>query len=354
MKKVAFIVIVFSLLIACKKTIPGTGTTPVIPFKAVVIDTIFREEVSIRAIYIDSNKIWYAGNKGRYGYRDLNSSKHFNGSVINDTLQLEFRSIAGTTKNIFILNVGSPAQLYRIAKDGSRIEVVYTENHPKVFYDSMQFWDDNDGIAIGDPTEDCLSIIITRDGGNSWKKIPCDQLPKINEGEAAFAASNTNIVVKGNVAWVVSGGKKSRVFYSPDKGNSWKVYGTPIVQGQTMTGIFTADFYNSTNGIIAGGNYEIPNQNHSNKAVTTNGGKTWNLIAEHQGFGYASCIQYVPGSNGKGLVCVGASGVFYSADNGQSWKQLYTDKELFTIRFQNDSTAIAAGKNKIVRIAFKK
>ena len=83
-------------------------------------------------------------------------------------------------------------------------------------------------------------------------KLPDSKLPKVFEGEAHFAASNTNIVVKGNDTWIVSGGKKSRVFYSSDKGNSWKVYETPIVQGKQMTGIFTADFYDDKNGFVCG------------------------------------------------------------------------------------------------------
>jgi photosystem II stability/assembly factor-like uncharacterized protein len=180
----------------------------------------------------------------------------------------------------------------------------------------MQFWNDNEGIAVGDPIDNCFSIIITRDGGETWNKIPCDKLPKIVDGEAAFAASNTNIIIKDNHTWIVSGGKKTRVFYSPDKGISWSVYETPIVQGEAMTGIFTADFYNDKIGFIAGGNYEKPNQNFQNKALTTNGGKTWRLVSENQGFGYASCVQFVPNSNGKQMVSVGTSGLFYSKDKG--------------------------------------
>ena len=217
----------------------------------------------------------------------------------------------------------------------------------------MNFWNYKEGILIGDPIENCLSILITRDGGASWQKTPCDKLPKTVEGEAAFAASNTNIIIKGNQTWVVSGGKKSRVFFSPDKGSSWQVFETPIVQGKEMTGIFTADFYSDQIGFVAGGNYENLNQNFQNKAITTDGGKTWNLIAENQGFGYASCVQYVPGSNGKQLVSIGASGLQYSSDGGISWKQLSKDDTLYTIRFLNATTAFAAGKNKIIRIVFK-
>lgn len=353
MKKTILILITFSLAISCKKEDAKTTEVEPLVFHQADVDTIFKDSISIRAILIDASKVWYAGNNGKYGYIDTESNKELNGNVSKDTLQLEFRSIAKTANHVFILNVGNPAVLYRISRDGSAIKLAYQETHEKVFYDSMQFWNDQEGIAMGDPTGDCLSVIITRDGGATWKKLPCDRLPKVAEGEAAFAASNTNLIIKGNDTWMVSGGKRARVFYSADKGNSWKAFNTPIVQGEAMTGIFTADFYDSNNGFIAGGNYEKPHQDFGNKAVTKDGGKTWNLIAENKGFGYASCIQYVPNSNGKQLVCVGASGLHYSSDSGENWKQFLTDKDLFTIRFMDDSTAIAAGKNKIVKVNFK-
>jgi hypothetical protein len=45
------------------------------------------------------------------------------------------------------------------------------------------------------------------------------------DGEAAFAASNTNILIKGNNTWLVSV-EKIESFYSPDKGASWTVFDT--------------------------------------------------------------------------------------------------------------------------------
>jgi len=322
-------------------------------FATIHIDTLFQDKISIRAILIDNKKIWFAGDKGRFGFYDLKSNEKFEKVITKDTLNIEFRSIAKTSKFIYALNVANPALLYQITKDGKGVKLVYQENDKKVFYDSMQFWNEKEGIAVGDPTADCLSIIVTHDGGNSWSKIPNSKLPKIFDGEAHFAASNTNIVIKGNNTWIVSGGKKSRVFYSPDKGNTWEVFETPIVQGKQMTGIFTADFYDKENGFIAGGNYEEPNQDFENKAITLDGGKTWGLTAENQGFGYASCVQYVPNSNGKGLVVVGASGLYYSSDGGATWVQFMKDSSLFTIRFLDDTTAIAAGHNKMIRIRFK-
>lgn len=322
-------------------------------FSTVQVDTLFQDKISIRAIVLDNGKVWYAADQGRFGFYDLKSNKKFEKVIKKDTLNIEFRSIAKTSKFIYALNVANPALLYQITKDGKQVQLVYQENNKKVFYDSMQFWNDNEGIALGDPIDDCLSVIVTHDGGNSWSKIPNSKLPKVFEGEAHFAASNTNIVIKGNDTWIVSGGKKSRVFYSSDKGNSWEAIETPIVQGKKMTGIFTADFYDKKNGFIAGGNYEEPNQDFENKAITNDGGKTWQIIAEKQGFGFASCVQYVPNSNGRGLVVVGASGLSYSSDGGVTWVQLLEDSSLFTIRFLNKNTAIAAGRNKVIRIRFK-
>lgn len=353
MKNLFLFFLFFLVLSGCKNENTSVVKENFKVFTVVEIDTLLQEELSIRALLIDSNTVWYAANKGQYGSIDLGTDKRFNGHVTKDTLLIEFRSIAQTQEYIFMLNVGSPALLYRASKDGSQIKKMYEEKNPKAFYDSMYFWNNKEGIAMGDPTEDCLSVLITRDGGITWNKVACESLPKVQEGEAAFAASNTNIVVKGNDTWLVSGGKKSRVFHSDDKGKSWNVFETPIIQGEAMMGIFTADFYDVKNGFIAGGNYEKLQQNFGNKAITKDGGKTWKLIAEHEGFGYASCIQYVPRSNAQQLVCVGTSGLYYSSDFGEKWNKLLDDSTLYTIRFVNDSTAIAAGKDKIIRLQFK-
>ena len=348
MKKAILLLLLLILFISCK-----SNQNPSQHFiTSIKIDTILKDKISIRPITVASDKIWYAGDKNRIGYISLVATDKIETVVKKDSLKLEFRSIAQTSTSIFVLNIGNPALLYRFSKDLLEKKIVYEEKNEKVFYDSMQFWNDKEGIAIGDPLDNCLSIIITRNGGTTWNKIPCDKLPNIEDGEAAFAASNTNVVVKGTKTWVVSGGKKSRVFYSPDKGNSWEVIETPIVQGGAMTGIFTADFYDENIGFIAGGNFELKNQNSQNKALTIDGGKTWKLVGENNGFGYASCIQFIPNSYGNELVCVGGTGIFYSNDRGNSWKQLSTDTSLFTIRFIDNTTAIAAGKDKIIKISF--
>ncbi|WP_443633512.1 oxidoreductase [Candidatus Marifrigoribacter sp. Uisw_064] len=323
-------------------------------FSSVDIQTVFEDSLSIRAISpLDENRVWFAANAGRVGLIDNNVPKL--ASIKYEESLLSFRAIAKTKEAVFVLSIENPGVLYKIGFDGkeaTNIEEVYVEKNEKVFYDSIAFWDDKEGIAMGDPTEDCLSVLITRDGGNTWNKLSCDILPKTEEGEAAFAASNSNIALFENHVWIVSGGLKARVFHSKDRGNTWEVFETPIVQGNTMTGIYSVDFYNENTGIIFGGDWEDQESNEGNKAITHNGGKTWKLISNGKGPGYRSSVSFIPGTNGKGIVAVGSPGISISEDQGDTWAEL-SDEGFYTIEFVNDSIAFASGRNKISKLYFK-
>ncbi|WP_412985892.1 WD40/YVTN/BNR-like repeat-containing protein [Pontimicrobium sp. IMCC45349] len=326
--------------------------------------------LNVRALEIDEDDYFgFATSNGKIGGKDFNfkggniyvnkenkqddylkESATVNFQIKHDTIIPNFRSLAATKNGGFVLGIGNPALLYKI--DNDSIKLVYQESHPKAFYNSMDFWNDDEGIAMGDPTDDCMSIIITRDGGNTWDKLSCNDLPKIKEGEAAFAASDTNISIVGNHTWVATGGKVSRVLYSPDKGYTWEVYETPIVQGKPTTGIYSIDFYDELNGFAIGGDYTNPKDNLENKMLTKDGGKTWKLVAQNETPNYRSCVQYIPNTNGKELVAIGFEGIDFSHDAGNTWKHI-SDEGFYTIRFLNDSTAYAAGKGRISKLVFR-
>lgn len=323
-------------------------------FTSVTATKVFEDSLSIRAIApVSATQVWFAANNGRVGLIDGAIPKlttiRYSDSLLN------FRAIATTKDAVFVLSISNPGVLYKISVDGTEataMEEVYVEEGDKVFYDAIAFWNDKEGIAMGDPTEDCLSILITRDGGDNWKKIPCTDLPKTVDSEAGFAASNTNIaIVKDNV-WIASGGKRSRVFHSADKGKTWQVYNTPILQGKAMTGIYSISFIDEKTGVIFGGNWEEKDFNEGNKAITHDGGKTWKLMSNGSGPGYRSCVAFVPGTEGEGLVAVGSPGISYSSDQGGTWMEL-SDEGFYAIAFVNDSIAFASGRNKISKLHFK-
>lgn len=345
--------VIFLTLFSCvekkQKEKPSRKT-----FSTVEITPIFNDSVSIRAIDITpSGDLVYGGNNTTIGHFNAKTNQHTNllKGKVADSLNVSFRAVTHVNNTTFGISIVNPALLYKISKNGD-VTLVYQEAHEKVFYDAIAFWNKNEGIVMGDPTDDCISIIITRDGGNTWQKVSCDQLPKAKEGEAAFAASNTNIAIVGNKTWIATGGKASRILYSEDKGNSWTVYETPIVQEIATTGMYSIDFYDENNGFAIGGDYSKADINESNKIRTSDGGKTWQLVAENQNPGYRSCVQYVPNTEAKELVAVGFKGIDYSNDTGNTWQHL-SDEGFYTIKFINDSTAYAAGKYKIAKLLFR-
>jgi len=349
MKQFLLFVLVVANVLSCKKEVVFKPRD----ISKVEIETLLQDSLlSIRAIDIlNDENLAFATNNGVFGLYNPVKSSWMTSKQEFDSLNLQFRSVAHTSSDFFMLSVESPALLYKTG-DSGQMELVYKEDNEKTFYDSMNFWNDQEGIAIGDPTEDCMSIIITRDGGNIWSKMSCEDLPKAKDGEAAFAASDTNIAIVGDHTWIATGGKASRVMYSPDKGKSWEVYDTPIVQGTGTTGIYSIDFYDELNGFAIGGDYTKQDENSANKIRTTDGGKTWQLVAQNENPGYRSCVHYIPGRAGKELVVNGFEGIDYSRDSGISWKHL-SNEGFYTIRFLNDSVAYAAGKGRISKLIFR-
>ena len=345
MKPIFVIILVVLFHFSCKKKdsfIPRD-------FSQVIVETVLQDSLlNVRALEINDNRVVVATSNGKIFKNHLNSNEGFqevNWFLNNDTLQnSNFRSTAFEGGNIFALSIGSPAKLF---KDGN---LVYYENDPNAFYDSLDFWNNKEGIAVGDSTNGCLSIIITRDAGETWTKLPCHNLPKGKDKEGAFAASDTNIAIVGNNAWIAT--TAGRVYFSANKGNTWRVFDTPIVKEAETEGIYSIDFYDELNGFAIGGDYTQPDANKANKIKTTNGGKTWQLVAQNQNPGYRSCVQYTPNRQGKEIVAIGFNGIDYSFDAGATWKHL-SDESFYTIRFLNDSIAYAAGAKRVSKLSFK-
>ncbi|MBU2526056.1 MAG: oxidoreductase [Bacteroidetes bacterium] len=342
---------VFCAICACQNKPENTFSK----VQSIKIDTLYKDTISIRALEIwNDSTVWFGSDQGIIGTLIGHTPKVATISY-NDTL-LAIRSIAKNKSAVFLLNAGTPAKLYKSYFDGQEIALlkdVYTETGDAVFYDAMSFWDDMNGIAIGDPTAGCMSVILTTNGGLSWHKIPCNKLPKTLSGEAAFAASNTNVATYGSHAWIGTGGKAARIMHTADRGKTWEVIETPIVSGGAMTGIYSLDFYDEKRGVIFGGDWNNKTDNTSNKAITQDGGKNWQLVTGGSNPGYRSCVQFVPGSNGLEIMAIGTEGIDYSYDGGYTWEKL-TPKGFYTVRFLNNQIAYGAGKGFVGKIKLER
>ena len=281
------------------------------------------EQMTVRAMAVqDDETLWVGGPDGFYAYTQ-DGGLHWTTGKIKAAAGLEFRSIAlPDSQTVCLLTAGSPALIFKTTDQGAHWETVFEDKDPAAFFNSMAFSDSQNGLAFGDVKDGCFNAIQTKDGGSTWTRIPCSVLPVARDGEVAFASSNTCIAIQGTQVWIGTGGQHARVLHSADFGLTWEANTTPMIQGNTMTGIYSVDFYDTQIGIVAGGDYEQQNNKQQNIALTTDGGASWKRVDHGSEPSYISCIQFAREGKGEILYAAGYGGLYRSKDQGKSWENL--------------------------------
>ncbi len=299
---------------------------------------------------VDDQVAWIAGTGGQVG-RSVDGGHTWTFTTVPgfSDPKADFRTLyAFDAKRAVIGNAGSPAQLLLTTDGGTTWTNVYTNTHPNAFFDGIDFWNSKEGIVYGDPIDGKMLLLRTTDGGSSWQGI--DSAPVLAKGEASFAASDTGIhcLQQGNVI-IATGGVVSRLWSSEDKGQHWKSIAVPMLQGGTMTGVFSFTQNEHTLHIV-GGEYAKEEAATVHHYFSTDNGKTW-LKASPAVGGFRECIE--PISN-KVLIALGPTGADISSDNGRTWSPLSAEKDLHTVRkARTGSLVIAAGGNGAVFLVLK-
>ena len=311
---------------------------------------LLKDKISIRAIQIVDGKVFYVGTDSKLGYVHLKDTIRKK-QVRLSKEKLEFRTLAHYDQLLYTANIESPAYFYKIDKRDLSYEIFYKDTLRTAFYDAFSYDKNGRGIAISDPTKKNKAYFrtFTKKNYNQDDGI----IPLYNEGEAHFAASNTNIATVGNTVWIATGGKTSRIFkFTWDKPFHWDVFSTPFVNGASSTGIYSIDFYNEKLGIAVGGDYTKQKENINNIAVTSDGGENWQSVASGKNSGYKTCVKYRPDSGGKEIIAVGDGDISYSNDFGKTWKVISEEKNLYVVEWIDKNTLVFAGKNRILKAEF--
>jgi photosystem II stability/assembly factor-like uncharacterized protein len=276
---------------------------------------------SLRGVSAVSRNIaWASGTHGTY-LRTTDGGNTWIPAQVPDASALDFRGVvAFSAHEAFLMSAGPGEQsrIYHTSDAGQHWQLQFTNTNPKGFFDSMVFWDPKHGVVLGDPIPDDSGKlkfeILRTDDGEHWHPISPAQLPQAVPGEGAFAASNTCLAILSNASWRVAasptgdssgvdsrqidfnvwfatGGHAARVFHSPDGGDTWQVFDTPLNHGPDSAGIFSIAFRNAVDGVIAGGDYKYPDHDGPNLAFTHDSGKTWDLASIHP-LAYFSAVAY--------------------------------------------------------------
>ena len=314
------------------------------------------EELFIGISIVDTNTVWISGTSGSFG-RTTDGGDTWEIGQVAGADSLQFRDVHGVNARIaYLLSIGNGEQsrIYKTVDAGFSWTLVYQNTAPNGFFDCMDFWDPDSGMAFSDSFDGSFLIIRTLSGGLGWERIPPEVLPPALEGEGSFAASGTCLMTQGDsTAFVVTGaGGKSRFLATHDRGDSWSVTETPVIHGTPASGLASTSFLDEMRGVVAGGDMAAPDSSADTIAFTEDGGKTWNLAGRTTFPGAVYGISYVPNRSAPMLVAAGPRGIDYSTDNGASWNSLSTDN-YWSVAFAENGTGWATGTDgKILRIEF--
>jgi hypothetical protein len=338
MKKLAFLLVLISTLFHSQN------------FK---IDTLLTDKISIRAIQLWNGKVWYSGTDSKFGFVNVKDKADKKQLLLSDK-KLQFRTLSQNKKAFYLANIESPAIFFRIDKKTLDQEIVQVDSAKNAFYDAIHFHKDM-FYAFSDPEDDLefkMPRFAEKNGNFSFNLQTSDDFV-LKKGEAAFAASNTNIASVDNFVWLATGGMSSRIFKLDLKSDNYEIYETPFTQGTSSQGIYSIDFYDKNFGIAVGGDYTKQADNTNNIATTNDGGKTWQIQASGQNAGYMTCVKFRPSTKGKEIVAVGDQHISFSSDFGKSWTKISDEKNLYACVWADKNTLILAGKDKIIRLQFR-
>lgn len=323
----------------------------VLPAQSVSLTTLLNDKISIRAIAIDKNKVYYAGTGSKFGYVSIKNPADQKQMLLSEK-NLQFRTLAQDRNFFYTINIESPAQFFRIDKKTLSHTVFHTDEDKNAFYDALHY---GNGMfyTFSDPNPDLKLKFLEFNLLNDRFISKAYDTVLLNEGEAAFAASNTNIASSKNYIWMATGGKRSRILRQNLASKTFEVFETPFVQGTSSQGIYSIDFYKERFGIAAGGDYTKQKENVNNLAVTYDAGKTWQPVASGANAGYTTCVRIRPGSRGREILAVGDQHISYSKDFGKTWNVVSEEKGFYVAEWISRKQVVLAGNGKISLLDFK-
>ncbi len=251
---------------------------------------------------VDSSSCWFSGDNGIVVHTKLDTMGY---SYYN----FWFFPVGPSTQSMTALFAqdnsvacvgSSTGSIYKTANGGGTWTKVYEySGSGQTFIDGIHFWDQNTGVAFGDPPfypdTSAYVILRTTDGGSTWTQVT-NGVPRV-AGQAGvtmdFDAIGNNFMFASNTSSADTTTQRY-VFRSTDRGLTWSSIPVP-----KAIGYFNLAFSDSLHGILNGTN--------GNCATTIDGGATWKVRYNSVAGGSVAAV------HGTGIYW---SEGFYSPDSG--------------------------------------
>src|SRR5690606_36987200 len=190
-RDIAMLKIIFLTILALACTVAASGQWIKYPVETTA---------SFRGLaVVDSRVIWASGTGGTV-IRTTDGGNSWQVIKVPGAEKLDFRDVeAFDAKTAYVLSIGNgdSSRIYKTMNGGESWELQFTNKDERAFYDAIACRDRNNCLAMGDPVDGFYQVLVTQDGGKAWQFTGLDKIPRAREGEAAFAASGTCLIVNG-------------------------------------------------------------------------------------------------------------------------------------------------------------
>ena len=284
---------------------------------------------------VDDQIVWAGGSSGSY-LRTTDGGQNWTSGTISEAEDLTLLSVKAFDENTaYFIAQQFPewgARIYGTRDGGETWNLQYENNDQGAFFIAIDFWDENNGIAIGDPVDGSFVILTTSDAGETWTPVPPEQIPLPLPGEfAGFGdTGGKGLTTLGSqLAWFGTAygsgtNQPVRILKTGDGGKTWTATETPYSPLDTVRGIASIAFRDSLHGFAGGSQGE---NIEGGLLKTLDGGVNWEVVESFPSLQPAT-ISYIPVTNGQSVFVTSLQGSAYSSDGGVSWDTLSTEPHL--------------------------
>lgn len=188
------------------------------------------------------------------------------------------------------------------------------------FFNSIHFFNDNNGIILGDPTGGKFGIGVTSNRGQSWSAIN-SRPDVIHSEENGWVGSH---FWYGDYGWF--GTTKGRIGRTTDQGKTWNMF--TVANGGHVLRI---GFKDANNGIaVYSQTYDPTNPEiHQYMATTTDGGRSWKTGVYDFTQNGIWPSKFWSDEETEQLLMLSRGGEIYTTkDNGSSWKPILSQQDI--------------------------